>query len=102
MLHIWNSTFEAIAEVSNDHKNCPCSCNCYVEQIARILQETKCALRRAVRCLLYTSVRPALLAGRGKGEQMRKLLSCRFDIDTTLPMRTEMDWLIYNLSLIHI
>ena len=32
---------------------------------------------------------------------MRKLLSCRFDIDTTLPMRTEMDWLIYNDSLEH-
>lgn len=70
-------------------------------------------------CIL---VRPALLAGREKGEQMRKLVSCEFNIDTacvelryadgevlsiytpgiddsfdtTIAMRAEMDWLIYN------
>ena len=67
--------------------------------------------------LVHILVRPALLAGREKGEQMRKLVSCEFNIDTacvelryadgavlsiyapgiddsfdtTLPMRTEMD-----------
>lgn len=75
--------------------------------------------------LVHILVRPALLAGREKGEQMRKLVSCEFNIDTacvelryadgevlsiytpgvedsfdtTLPMRTEMDWLIYNAPL---
>lgn len=75
--------------------------------------------------LVRILVRPALLAGREKGEQMRKLVSCEFNIDTacvelryadgavlsiytpgvedsfdtTLPMRTEMDWLIYNAPL---
>lgn len=75
--------------------------------------------------LVRILVRPALLAGREKGEKMRKLISCEFNIDiacvelryadgevlsiytpgiedsfdTTLPMRTEMDWLIYNAPL---
>ena len=75
--------------------------------------------------LVHILVRPASLAGREKGEQMRKLVSCEFNIDTacvelryadgevlsiytpgvedsfdtTLPMRTEMDWLIYNAPL---
>lgn len=75
--------------------------------------------------LVHILVRPALLAGREKGEQMRKLVFCEFNIDTacvelcyadgevlsiytpgvedsfdtTLPMRTEMDWLIYNAPL---
>ena len=75
--------------------------------------------------LVRILVRPALLAGREKGEQMRKLVFCEFNIDTacvelryadgevlsiytpgvedsfdtTLPMRTEMDWLIYNAPL---
>lgn len=75
--------------------------------------------------LVRILVRPASLAGREKGEQMRKLVSCEFNIDTacvelryadgevlsiytpgvedsfdtTLPMRTEMDWLIYNAPL---
>ena len=75
--------------------------------------------------LVRILVRPALLAGREKGEQLRKLISCEFNIDTacvelryadgevlsiytpgvedsfdtTLPMRTEMDWLIYNAPL---
>ena len=68
--------------------------------------------------------RPCLQAGK-KEEQVKKLISCRFNIDTacvelryadgevlsiytpgvedsfdtTLPMRTEMDWLIYNAPL---
>lgn len=75
--------------------------------------------------LVRILVRPALLAGREKGKRMRKLVSCEFNIDTacvelryadgevlsiytpgvedsfdtTLPMRTEMDWLIYNAPL---
>ena len=75
--------------------------------------------------LVRILVRPALLAGREKGVTMRKLVSCEFNIDTacvelryadgeaisiyapgiedsfdtTLPMRTEMDWLIYNAPL---
>lgn len=75
--------------------------------------------------LVCVLVRPALLAGREKGKRMRKLVSCEFNIDTacvelryadrevlsiyapgiedsfdtTLPMRTEMDWLIYNAPL---
>lgn len=75
--------------------------------------------------LVRILVRPALLAGREKGGTMRKLVSCEFNIDTacvelryadgeaisiyapgiedsfdtTLPMRTEMDWLIYNAPL---
>lgn len=72
--------------------------------------------------LVCVLVRPALLAGREKGEQMRKLISCEFNIDTacvelryadgeaisiytpgvddsfdtTIAMRAEMDWLIYH------
>ena len=72
--------------------------------------------------LVRILVRPALLAGREKGEQMRKLVFCEFNIDTacvelryadgevlsiytpgvedsfdtTIAMRAEMDWLIYN------
>ena len=72
--------------------------------------------------LVHILVRPALLAGREKGEQMRKLVFCEFNIDTacielryadgevlsiytpgiedsfetTIAMRAEMDWLIYN------
>ena len=72
--------------------------------------------------LVRILVRPALLAGREKGKRMRKLLSCEFNIDTacvelryadgevlsiytpgiedsfdtTIAMRAEMDWLIYN------
>lgn len=72
--------------------------------------------------LVRILVRPALLAGRETGEQMRKLISCEFNIDTacvelryadgavlsiytpgvddsfdtTIAMRAEMDWLIYN------
>ena len=75
--------------------------------------------------LVRILVRPALLAGREKGGRMRNLVSCEFNIDTacvelryadgavlsiytpgvedsfdtTLPMRTEMDWLIYNAPL---
>ena len=75
--------------------------------------------------LVRILVRPALLAGREKGGTMRKLVSCEFNLDTacvelryadgevlsiytlgvedsfdtTLPMRTEMDWLIYNAPL---
>ena len=75
--------------------------------------------------LVRILVRPALLAGREKGGTMRKLVFCEFNIDTacielryadgevlsiytpgvedsfdtTLPMRTEMDWLIYNAPL---
>ena len=75
--------------------------------------------------LVRILVRPALLAGREKGEQMRKLVSCEFNIDTacvelryadgeaisiyvpgiedsfdtTIAMRAEMDWLIYNAPL---
>lgn len=75
--------------------------------------------------LVRILVRPALLAGREKGGTMRNLVSCEFNIDTacvelryadgeiisiytpgiedsfdtTLPMRTEMDWLIYNAPL---
>lgn len=75
--------------------------------------------------LVRILVRPALLAGREKGEKMRKLISCEFNIDiacvelryadggaisiytpgvddsldTTLPMCTEMDWLIYYAPL---
>ena len=30
---------------------------------------------------------------------MRKLVSCEFNIDTVPPMRTELDWLIYNAPL---
>ena len=72
--------------------------------------------------LVRILVRPALLAGREKGGTMRKLVSCEFNIDTacvelryadgevlsiytpgvddsfdtTIAMRAEMDWLIYN------
>ena len=72
--------------------------------------------------LVRILVRPALLAGREKGKRMRKLVSCEFNIDTacvelryadgavlsiytpgvddsfdtTIAMRAEMDWLIYN------
>lgn len=75
--------------------------------------------------LVRILVRPALLAGREKGEQMRKLVSCEVNIDaacvellyadgkvlsiytpgiedsfdTTIAMRAEMDWLIYNAPL---
>ena len=75
--------------------------------------------------LVRILVRPASLAGREKGEQMRKLVSCEFNIDTacvelryadgevlsiytpgvddsfdtTIVMRAEMDWLIYNAPL---
>ena len=56
--------------------------------------------------LVHILVRPALLAGREKGEQMSKLVFCEFLIiytpgiedsfETTIAMRAEMDWLIYN------
>lgn len=72
--------------------------------------------------LVRILVRPALLAGREKGKRMRRLVSCEFNIDTacvelryadgeamsiytpgvddsfdtTIAMRAEMDWLIYN------
>lgn len=75
--------------------------------------------------LVRILVRPALLAGREKVGKIRKLISCEFNIDTacvelrytdgealsiytpgvedsfdtTLPMSTEMDWLIYNAPL---
>ena len=75
--------------------------------------------------LVRILVRPALLAGREKGKRMRKLVSCEFNIDTacvelryadgavlsiytpgvddsfdtTIAMRAEMDWLIYNAPL---
>lgn len=75
--------------------------------------------------LVRILVRPALLAGREKGGKMRKLVSCEFNIDTacvelryadgelislytpgvedsfdtTIAMRAEMDWLIYNAPL---
>ena len=75
--------------------------------------------------LVRILVRPALLAGWEKGGKMRRLVSCEFNIDTAcvelryadgevlsiytqgvedsfdtaLPMRTEMDWLIYNAPL---
>ena len=75
--------------------------------------------------LVRILVRPALLAGREKGKRMRKLVSCEFNIDTacvelryadgeaisiytpgvddsfdtTIAMKAEMDWLIYNAPL---
>lgn len=75
--------------------------------------------------LVRILVRPASLAGREKGGTMRKLVSCEFNIDTacvelryadgevlsiytpgvddsfdtTIAMRAEMDWLIYNAPL---
>ena len=75
--------------------------------------------------LVRILVRPALLAGREKVGKIRKLISCEFNIDTacvelrytdgealsiytpgiedsfdtTIAMRAEMDWLIYNAPL---